>query len=143
MSINQLVGITSTILAASILMPRGDGQTAARKAAAETLRIVHEDLVKVDEDHCVKCAYAVKGSIYNPNNDGVKNVVIRYYIEKSSMGKTELGWCPASGSPVSATIKYLPPKQTEEFLATGCAEVDAKVPDPLSAEITAAWDTEP
>jgi hypothetical protein len=43
-----------------------------------------------------------------------------------------------------AKIKYIPPKQTVEFTTTPTdnAPVQVRVdPDPISAEITAEWDT--
>jgi len=48
-----------------------------------------------------------------------------------------------TGGLVSATIKYLPPKQTVEFTATSRnagVKINGQEPDPISAEITAEWD---
>src|ERR1039457_3181114 len=115
-----------------------------RKAAGSTLRIVNDSLVKVNDGDCINCLYAVKGSIYNPNSDGVKNVVIRYYMWKKWQGKDGEGsLIKETGGLVSATIKYLPPKQTLEFTATSRnagVKINGQEPDPISAEITAEWD---
>ena len=52
----------------------------SRDGAGSTLRIVNAHLIEVPDRSlpidCPDCLYAVKGSIYNPNNDGVKDVVI-------------------------------------------------------------------
>ena len=127
--------------------PAPDTKTeAVRKPAGSTLRIVNDQLIEVDDGDCRGCLYAVKGSIYNPNSDAVKNVVIRYYTWKKFMGKDGHGTAiKETGGLVLARIKYLPPKQTVDFSATG---PDAQVmtaesgllPDPISAEITAEWD---
>jgi hypothetical protein len=112
----------------------------ARKPAGSTLRIVKDALVKDDT------FYSVKGSIYNPKDDGVKNVVIKYYIWKKYMGKDGYGSAiKETGGLVSVSIKYLPPKQTVDFTATSrnapvMTPESGLVPDPISAEITAEWD---
>jgi hypothetical protein len=99
----------------------------------------------------------VKGSIYNPNDKGVKNVVIRYYIWKKFMGKDGYGLIiKVTGGLETARIKYLPPKQTVDFttgevvpeieLTSGSrtkvlASVQRYVkPDPIEAEISAEWE---
>ncbi|MBZ5668053.1 MAG: hypothetical protein LAO30_26160 [Acidobacteriia bacterium] len=121
-------------------------QQPSRKSAGSTLRIVNDSLVKVDHGDCSGCLYAVKGSIYNPNNDGVKNVVIRYYVWKKWTGKDGHGSAiKETGGLVSATIKYLPPKQTVDFAATSSnapvmTPESRMLPDPISAEITADWE---
>jgi hypothetical protein len=89
--------------------------------------------------------YEVKGSIYNPNNGAVKNVAIRYRVWKKFMGKDGYGSAiKSNGGLVLATIKYIPPKQTVDFIASGDAPVmtvqSGLLPDPISAEITAEWD---
>ena len=119
---------------------RSDDHPPARKPAGPTLRIVKDTLIDSDN------FYIVKGNIYNPNNDGVKNVVIKYYVWKKWMGKDGHGSAiKETGGLVSAKIKYLPPKQTVDFVANdGTAPVmtpeSGLVPDPISAEITADWD---
>lgn len=127
----------------------GDDQQPSRKPAGSTLRIVNDKLVKVNDGDCRGCLYAVEGSIYNPNNDGVKNVVIKYYIWKKRMGKDGHGSViKETGGLVSATIKYLPPKQTVDFTATShnapvMTAESGLLPDPISAEITADWEDQP
>ena len=117
-----------------------DDQQSPRKPAGSTLRIVKDALLQNDT------FYIVKGSIYNPNNDGVKNVVIKYYIWKKWMGKDGHGSAiKETGGLVSATIKYLPPKQTVDFTATShnapvMTPESRLLPDPISAEITAEWE---
>jgi hypothetical protein len=140
--------ILMQLLLAVLITCTGTAQQPVRKPAWSTLRIVNDNLVKVNDGDCIGCLYAVKGSVYNPNSDGVKNVVIRYYIWKKWMGKDGHGSCGKAGGPVSATIKYLPPKQTVEFLAASqCAAVmtmeSGLLPDPISAEITAEWEDQP
>jgi hypothetical protein len=138
----------ATLIAIAVCTPvaRSDDQPTPRKPAGSTLKIVTDNLVKVDDGDCVGCLYAVKGSIYNPNSDGVKNVVVRHYIWKKWMGKDGHGSViKETGGLLSATIKYLPPKQTLDFVATSrnAAVMTLKsglVPDPISAEVTAEWD---
>jgi len=142
----------STIVSPS----HSNDQEPLRNSAGSTLRIVNDNLVKVNDRDCIGCLYAVKGSIYNPNNDGVKNVVIQYYVWKKYMGdgaptvnprtgqKLPPIWRTTGGS-VSATIMYLPPKQTVDFIATSynapvMTPESGLLPDPISAEITADWD---
>jgi hypothetical protein len=121
-------------------------QQASRKPAGETLRIVNDKLVRVNDGDCVGCRYGVKGSIYNPNDVAVKNVVISYRIWKKFMGKEDVkrgSIVKENGGLVVARIKYIPPKQTVEFLADeGVAPVYRDVePDPVSVEkITGDWD---
>ncbi len=117
----------------------GDNQQPSRKLAGSTLRIVNDKLVKVNDGDCRDCLYAVEGSIYNPNNDGVKNVVIKYYIWKKWMGEDGHGSIiKETGGRVSATIKYLPPKQTVDFTASShnapvMTLESGLLPDPISA----------
>jgi hypothetical protein len=91
--------------------------------------------------------YYVTGVIYNPHERGVKNVVIKYYIWKKWMGKDGHGSViKETGGLVTADLKYLPPKQSVEFTATGgdnapvMSKESGLEPDPLNAEITADWD---
>jgi hypothetical protein len=115
-----LVAIVAlSIITVCIPVARSQDQSAPPKPAGSTLRIVNDSLMKVDDGDCIGCLYAVKGSIYNPNSNGVKNVVIRYYI--------------------------LPPKQTIDFMATShdapaMSQKSGLMPDPISAEVTAEWD---
>jgi hypothetical protein len=140
--------VVIAIVLASTARSSEHQQSPPRKPAGPTLRIVNDKLIKVDYGDCPGCMYAVKGSIYNPNNDGVKNVVIKYYIWKKWMGKDGHGSAiKETGGLVSATIKYLPPKKTVEFTATSrnapvMSADTGLVPDPINAEITADWDTQ-
>jgi hypothetical protein len=135
-----------TVIAVCTPIARSDDQPAPPKLAGDTLKIVDDNLVKVDQGECVGCLYAVKGRIYNPNSDGVRNVSVRYYIWKKWMGKDGHGsLIKERGGLVWATIKYLPPKQTVEFTAIGpsavvMTEQSGLLPDPINAEITAEWD---
>jgi hypothetical protein len=112
---------------------------ASGRDAGATLKIV-KDSLSSDEDF-----YVVKGSIYNPNSRGVKNVVIRYYVWKQFMGKNDAkrgSIVNETGGLTTAKIKYLPPKQTIEFTTGDSTAVEYSDirPDPLSSEITAEWD---
>jgi hypothetical protein len=142
-----LVAIVAlTVIAVCTPVARSQDQSAPPKPAGSTLKIVNDNLKKVDDGDCIGCLYAVKGSIYNPNSNGVKNVVIRYYIWKKWMGKDGHGSAiKETGGLVSATIKYLPPKQTIDFMATShdapaMSQKSGLMPDPISAEVTAEWD---
>jgi hypothetical protein len=121
-------------------------QQAPRKPAGKTLRIVNDKLVKVNHGDCIGCRYAVKGSIYNPNDVGVKNAVISYRVWKEFMGKDDAKRGRAvkeTGGLVVARIKYIPPKQTVEFLADeGDAPVYVDIePKPVDVEeVTADWE---
>ena len=134
---------TALLLMVVAVAPRSTGQSTARKPAGSTLKIVQDALVVNGY------SYNVKGSIYNPNSDAVKNVVISYRIWKKWMGKDGHGsLIKETGGLVYATIKFLPPKQTVDFTA---ASENAPVmtpesglyPDPISAEISADWDDQP
>jgi hypothetical protein len=142
-----LVAIVAlTVIAVCTPVALSQDQSAPPKPAGSTLKIVNDNLTKVDDGDCIGCLYAVKGSIYNPNSNGVKNVVIHYYIWKKWMGKDGHGSAiKETGGLVSATIKYLPPKQTIDFMATSrdapvMSQKSGLVPDPSSAEVTAEWD---
>lgn len=113
--------------------------SASGKNAGASLKIVKDSLSDTEE------FYVVKGAIYNPNNRGVKNVVIKYYIWKKFMGQDNVkrgSLVKETGGLTTAKINYLPPKQTVEFTTSDSSAVkyvDIK-PDALSAEITAEWD---
>lgn len=143
--------LASVLICASVAFGQGGEKKApTRKPVTPSLKIINDSLL-VDGYF-----YAVKGSVYNPSDRGVKNVVIRYYIWKKYMGdaaptvspydgtKLPISW-KQTGGLVAATIKYLPPKQTVDFIAKGeDAHVMTKesqlVPEPINAEITAEWD---
>jgi len=125
------------ILALPICAQNKPKTETARKPAGSTLRIVKDALVSDGY------FYSVKGSIYNPNDEGVKNVVISYRIWKKLAGKDGYGsLIKETGGLVTASIKYLPPKQTVDFTATShnAPLQIGLTPDPISAEVTAEWD---
>jgi hypothetical protein len=103
-----------------------------------TLKIVQDSLAERGN------FYYIKGSIYNPYEKGVKNVVIKYHIWKKWMGKDGHGLLiKETGGLVESQLKFLPPKQTVEFTATGGDNAPVMVhdmPDPIEAEISAEWD---
>ncbi len=128
--------------AASAQQPKPPAK--APSDAPPALKIIQDSLQKQGE-----YSYLVKGTVYNPHDKAVKNVVIKYYIWKKYMNCTPLiGQCKRlqTGGLVTANLKYLPPKQSVDFTATQesascCADqLPNEVPDPLSAEITADWD---
>jgi hypothetical protein len=105
------------------------------------LKIIKDDLYERGN------FYFVKGVVYNPQNRPVKNVEIRYYIWKKWMGQNGHGTVIRdTGGLVQATVKYIPPKQSVEFTATGGDNAPVMtvesglLPDPLDAQITAEWD---
>jgi hypothetical protein len=110
------------------------------KENGPSLRIVKDGLLEMDN------FYFVKGVINNPYNRAVKNVRINYFIWKKWMGKDGHGSViKETGGLVSATIKYLPPKQSVEFAATGDDSAPVMtvesglLPDPINAQISAEW----
>jgi hypothetical protein len=121
------------------LLPGISGSLHA-KGVGPTLKIVKEDLYERND------RYLVKGSIYNPNARAVKNVSISYYIWKKWQGQEGHGWIIRdTGGLVEATIKYIPPKSSVDFVATSdnaivMTEESGLRPDPLAAEISASWD---
>lgn len=110
------------------------------KEANPELKIVKDELIENG------FFYSVKGTVYNPNDKPVKNVVIKYYIWKKWMGKEGQGRAlKETGGLVVSTIKYLPPKQSVEFTAESrnaprMTPESGLLPDPLAAEISAEWD---
>ena len=89
-------------------------------------------------------SYVVKGSIYNPHPQPVRNVVIRYYVWKKFLGREGFGsFIKDTGGMVQATIRYVPPRTSVDFLAGGGkAPIQLNVlPDPLGPpDIAAEWD---
>ena len=116
-------------------------------ASAPALKIIQDSLHQQGA-----YSYFVKGTVYNPHDKAVKNVVIKYYIWKKYMGRSceqSDGQCKRlqTGGLVTATLKYLPPNLSVEFTATQesancCADVlpNNEMPEPLVAEMTAEWD---
>ena len=111
------------------------------KESTPLLKIVKDSLLDLDN------FYFVRGVIYNPYDRPVKNVVIKYYIWKKWMGREDHGFVVKEhGGLVTSTIKYLPPKQSVEFTASGdhtapvMTPESGVLPDPIDAEISAEWD---
>jgi len=108
------------------------GPSAASKAA----HIVSDKLVESanGED------YQVVGKVYNSSDKALADVVIVYRVWKEHYPNGYQLVKPTAGR-VFARIKYLPPKQTVDFVATGVAPVfPSAQPDPIDApEITAKF----
>lgn len=109
--------------------------------ATPKIKIIKDYLVDRDD------FYLVRGMAYNPNTEAVKNVVIRYYIWKKWMGQKDRGQAIRdTGGLVQAVIKYMPPKSSVEFVATGGDDAPVMsvqsglLPDELQAEISGQWD---
>lgn len=114
---------------------------AGGKGANLGLKIVKDELIENG------FFYSVKGTVYNPNDKPVKNVVIKYYIWKKWMGQDGHGSAiKETGGLVSSTIKFLPPKQSVEFTAESrnapiMTRESGLLPAPLGdAELSAEWD---
>lgn len=130
--------LAGSLAAAGLLATPADS---ASGRPTPVLKIVQDSLLEAGN------FYFVKGSIYNPNAKPVKNVVIRYYVWGKWRGQDGYGWViKNTGGLVTATIKYVPPKHTVAFTATGADNAPVMtpesglVPDPLDAKITAEWD---
>jgi hypothetical protein len=146
-SMTRLARVPSILLLAVAVLSASAQQPkppAKASDAPPVLKIIQDSLQKQGG-----YSYLVKGTVYNPHDKAVKNVVIKYYIWKKYMNCTPvIGQCKRlqTGGLVTANLKYLPPKQSVDFTATQesascCAdELPNEVPDPLMAEITAEWD---
>jgi hypothetical protein len=128
--------LTITVLA--LLSSSPNGWPALGSPNQGVLKIVQDLLLQRDN------SYYVKGSIYNSSDKAANNVLIKYYIWKKWMGKDGHGsLIKETGGLVVAQIKFLPPKQTVDFVAVGGDNAPVMmhdVPDPLDAEISADWD---
>lgn len=129
------------LLAVALSASAQQRKPTAKAAPAPALKMIQDSL------HQSGNFYFVKGTVYNPHEKAVKNVVIKYYVWKKWMGKEGHGIrIRDTGGLVTATIKYVPPKQSVDFTATGDDNApvfipeSGLVPDPLNAEITAEWD---
>jgi hypothetical protein len=129
------------LLVAVALSAFAQHKATAKAPPAPALKIIQDSL------HDGGGFYFVKGTVYNPHDKAVKNVVINYYIWKRYMGKEGHGTrIRDTGGLVTATIKYLPPKQSVDFTTVSndnapvFVPASGMVPDPLNAEITAEWD---
>lgn len=131
--------VTTLLLAVALSASAQQHKPIAK--AAPALKIIQDSLQQAND------RYFVKGTVYNPHDKPVKNVVINYYIWKKYMNRpSNMGsQIRETGGLVTANIKFIPPKQSVDFMATGCCAgvmipESGIVPDPLSAEITAEWD---
>lgn len=124
-----------------LAVPVASPSLALAKEKPPALKIVKDTLLELGD------FYFVKGVVYNPYNRPVKNVVVNYYIWKKWMGRDGHGLViKETGGLVTANIKYMPPKQSVEFTASGdntapvMTPESGLLPDPLDAEISAEWD---
>ena len=122
-------------LAASQAAPRPAEvavQTPDRNAASKAAHIVSDQLMEsLDGFH-----YRVIGKVYNSSDKALVNVSIVYNIWKKYYPNGSL--VKGKDGQVSAHIKYLPPKQMVDFVATGNAPlVSSSEPEPIAAEIMA------
>ncbi len=82
--------------------------------------------------------YRVIGKIYNSSDNALVNVSIVYNIWKKNYPNGSL--VKGADGQVSAHIKYLPPKQMVDFVATGNAPViTSSEPRPSRSEIAAEF----
>jgi hypothetical protein len=104
-------------------------------SSAPMPRIIQESLFKQGY------FYGVQGTVFNPTNHAMKNVVIRYYLFKSHMGKPDEGLLvQRTGGLVEARLNYLPPQTPVQFIAfSENAPTGGRIPE-VQAEITAEWD---
>lgn len=111
-------------------------QVSVPNAASKSAHIVSDKLVESanGED------YQVVGKVYNSSDKALADVVIVYRVWKEHYPNGYQLVKPTAGT-VLARIKYLPPKQTVDFVATGVAPVfPSAQPDPIDApEITAKF----
>jgi hypothetical protein len=98
-------------------------------------RIIQETLFKQN------MFYGVRGSVFNPTDRAMKNVIIKYYLFKSHMGKPNEGLLvQATGGLVEARVRYLPPHLPVEFVAySENAPTGGRTPE-VEPEITAEWE---
>ncbi len=82
--------------------------------------------------------YRVVGKVYNSSDKALVNVSIVYNIWKKNYPNGSL--IKQTDGQVSARIKYLPPRQIVDFVATGGAPIfTSSEPEPIEAEITAEF----
>lgn len=137
----SLVIMALLLVAMALDAPAQQRKPTAKAAPAPALKIIQDSL------HQANDRYFVKGTVYNPHDKPVKNVVINYYIWKKYMGKenSRMGsLIRDTGGLVTANIKFIPPKQSVDFTATGCCAIvmvpeSGIIPDPINAEMTAEW----
>ncbi len=109
-------------------------QAPMRNAASKAAHIVNDQLMESSDGF----HYRVIGKIYNSSDTALVNVYIVYYIWKNYYPNGSL--VKATDGQVSAHIKYLPPKQMVDFVATGNAPIiSSSEPEPIQAEIMAEF----
>jgi hypothetical protein len=116
--------------------PDAGQQAPGPSAASKAAHIVNDKLVESANGE----QYQVVGKIYNSSDKALADVVIVYRVWKGHYPNGYQLVDSAAGR-VFARIKYLPPKQTVDFIATGMAPVwPSTQPDPIDApEITAKF----
>lgn len=113
---------------------KATAQTPVRSAASRAAHIVNDQLMETPDGF----HYRVIGKIYNSSDNALVNVSIVYNIWKKNYPNGSL--VKGADGQVSAHIKYLPPKQMVDFVATGNAPViTSSEPEPIQAEIAAEF----
>ncbi len=132
--------ISCVLLGLSFLLIVTEWPIHAKETKPE-LKIIKDQLMEMNN------FYFVTGTVHNPYPRAVKNVIVKYYIWKKWMGKDGHGLrIKETGGLVTAKIKYILPKTSVDFTATGgdnapvMAVESGKLPDPINAEIAAQWD---
>jgi hypothetical protein len=109
-------------------------QAPIRNAASKAAHIVNDQLMESSDGF----HYRVIGKIYNSSDKALVNVSIVYNIWKKNYPNGSL--VKGTDGQVSTHIKYLPPKQMVDFVATGNAPlISSSEPDPIQAEIMAEF----
>ena len=105
-----------------------------RNSASRAAHIVNDQLMETPDGF----HYRVIGKVYNSSDKALVNVSIVYNIWKKNYPNGSL--VKGTDGQVSAHIKYLPPKQMVDFVATGNAPViTSSEPEPIEAEIAAEF----
>jgi len=103
--------------------------------ANPTPRIIQESLFKQNT------FYGIRGTVFNPSDRAMRNIVIKYYLYKSHVGKPNEGiLVHDTGGLVEARVAYLPPKTPIDFIAYSENAPTGGRTLVITAEITADWD---
>jgi hypothetical protein len=109
-------------------------QPPIRNAASKAAHIVNDQLMETPDGF----HYRVIGKVYNSSDKALVNVSIVYNIWKKYYPNGSL--VKGADGQVAAHIKYLPPRQMVDFVATGNAPlISSSEPDPIQAEIMAEF----
>ena len=109
-------------------------QLPIRNSASKAAHIVNDQLMETPDGF----HYRVIGKVYNSSDKALVNVSIVYNIWKRNYPNGSL--VKGTDGQVAAHIKYLPPKQMVEFVATGNAPlISSSEPEPIQAEIMAEF----